>query len=81
MPISDPRGRHVRRTGFTTRHAGRLLIAYACRARLQTWLACSGRSRTHDPSLSHNRPLGFCFFGTFSPSRRQIRSTRPTSKP
>ncbi len=35
-----------------------------------------GLSRTHDPSLSHNRPLGFCLFGTFSPSRRQMRSTR-----
>ena len=22
--------------------------------------------------MSHNRPLGFCFFGTFSPSRRQM---------
>jgi hypothetical protein len=42
----------------------------------QTWLACSGRSRTHDPSLNHSRPRGFCFWGTFSPSRRQMRSTR-----
>jgi hypothetical protein len=42
----------------------------------RTWIVCSGRSRTHDPSLSHSLPLGFCLFGTFSPSRRQIRSTR-----
>jgi hypothetical protein len=42
-----------------------------------------GLSRKHDPSLSHNRPRGFCFCGTFSPSRRQIRSTRslPTRQP
>src|SRR4051794_26455080 len=26
-----------------------------------------------DPSLSHSRPLGRCFLGTFSPSRRQMR--------
>jgi len=38
--------------------------------------AHSGRSRTHDPSLSHSRPRLGCFTGTFSPSRRQIRSTR-----
>ena len=37
---------------------------------------CSGRSRMHDPSLSQSRPLFGCFCGTFSPSRRQIRSTR-----
>ncbi len=43
----------------------------------------SGRSRTHDPSLNHSRPRGFCFYGNFSPSRRQIRSTRslPTCQP
>ena len=29
----------------------------------------------HDPSLSHSRPRLGCFFGTLSPSRRQIRST------
>ena len=29
-----------------------------------------------DPSLSHGRPLFGCFAGTFSPSRRQMRSTR-----
>jgi hypothetical protein len=36
-----------------------------------------------DPSLSHSRPRGFCLCGTFSPSRRQIRSTRslPTCQP
>src|SRR5579875_3399113 len=31
-----------------------------------------GLRRTHEPSLSHSRPRGFCFCGTFSPSRRQI---------
>ncbi len=42
-----------------------------------------GLSRTHEPSLSHKRPRGFCLFGTFSPSRRQMRSTRslPTCQP
>ena len=30
----------------------------------------------HDPSLSHSRPRLGCFCGTFSPSPRQIRSTR-----
>jgi transposase len=34
--------------------------------------------RTRDPSLSHRRPRLGCFAGTFSPSRRQIRSTRLT---
>src|SRR3954465_12280873 len=32
----------------------------------------------HEPSLSHSRPLFGCFCGTFSPSRRQIRSMRLT---
>jgi hypothetical protein len=39
-------------------------------------IAMLGRRRTHDPSVSHNRPRLGCFLGTFSPSRRQIRSTR-----
>src|SRR3954467_11912656 len=30
----------------------------------------------HDPSVSQSRPRLGCFLGTFSPSRRQIRSTR-----
>jgi hypothetical protein len=30
----------------------------------------------HDPSLSQSRPRFGCLEGTFSPSRRQIRSTR-----
>jgi len=33
------------------------------------------RGQSHDPSLSHERPSVFAC-GTFSPSRRQIRSTR-----
>src|ERR1700684_646289 len=41
-----------------------------------TWFARADRSRTHDPSFSHNLPRGLCFCGTFSPSRRQIRCTR-----
>lgn len=36
----------------------------------------SGRSRTQLPSLSHRRPRLGSFFGTFSASRRQMRSTR-----
>ena len=32
----------------------------------------------HDPSFSHSRFRLGCFAGTFSPSRRQIRSTRLT---
>ena len=39
-------------------------------------MRCSGRSRMHDPSASQSRPRLGCFWGTFSPSRRQIRSTR-----
>jgi len=30
----------------------------------------------HDPSFNQSRPFFGCFWGTFSPSRRQIRSTR-----
>ena len=37
---------------------------------------CSGLSRMHEPSLSHNRPRFGCRLGTFSPSCLQIRSTR-----
>ena len=36
----------------------------------------SGRRRMHEPSLSHRRPRLGCLAGTFSPSHRQIRSTR-----
>jgi len=32
----------------------------------------------HDPSLNQSLDLFGCFWGTFSPSRRQIRSTRFT---
>src|SRR6516162_11067231 len=42
----------------------------------QAWLARSALSRMHDPSFSHRRPRLGCLAGTFSPSRRQIRSTR-----
>src|SRR6476646_2779374 len=42
----------------------------------QTWLGRSARSRMHDPSFSHRRARLGCRAGTFSPSRRQIRSTR-----
>ena len=35
-----------------------------------------GLSRTHEPSLSHNRPRLGCFCGTFRPSCRHNRSTR-----
>jgi hypothetical protein len=40
------------------------------------WWGQHGRRRMHDPSLSHSRPRLGCRLGTFSPSRRQIRSTR-----
>ena len=36
-------------------------------------LGRSGLRRMHDPSLSQRRPRFGCFFGTFSPSRRQMR--------
>ena len=36
----------------------------------------SGLSRTQDPSFSQSRPFFACFSGTFSPSRRHMRSTR-----
>jgi hypothetical protein len=38
-------------------------------------LVISGLSLTHDPSFSQGLPLFGCFFGTFSPSRRHMRST------
>ena len=59
----------------TTRSAAKGGEAYSYD---HTWLGRSGRSRTHEPSLSHRRPRFGCFFGTFSPSRRQIRHTRLT---
>jgi len=39
-------------------------------------LGRSARSRMQDPSASQMRPCLDCLAGTFSPSRRQIRSTR-----
>jgi hypothetical protein len=39
-------------------------------------LRCCGRSRMHDPSASQSLPRLGCLWGTFRPSRRQIRSTR-----
>ena len=41
-----------------------------------TWPGYSGRSRIHDPSLSHRRERFGCLCGTLRHSRRQIRSTR-----
>ena len=35
-----------------------------------------GQRRTQDPSVNHSLPRFGCFWGTFSPSCRQIRSTR-----
>ena len=32
-----------------------------------TWLECVGLSRTHEPTLSHNRPRGFCLSRYFQP--------------
>ncbi len=49
----------------------------ACtRSYAHTWSRRCGRSLMHEPSVSHSRPRLGCFLGTFSPSRRQIRSTR-----
>src|SRR5205807_10214014 len=39
-------------------------------------IALLRRSRMHDPSASQSLPRLGCLGGTFSPSRRQIRSTR-----
>ncbi len=44
----------------------------------QTWFGRSGLRRTQEPSASQSLPFFGCFCGTFSPSRRQIRSTRFT---
>jgi hypothetical protein len=44
----------------------------------QTWFGRSGRSRMHDPSPSQSLLFFGCLLGTFSPSRRHIRSTRFT---
>ena len=41
-----------------------------------TWLPYAGLSLIQDLSLSHSRPRFGCLAGTFSPSWRQIRSTR-----
>ena len=38
------------------------------------------RNRTQEPSVSQSLRRGGCFFGTFSPSRRQIRSTNPIER-
>jgi hypothetical protein len=35
-----------------------------------------GRSRMHNPSVDQSLPRLGCLSGTFSPSRRQMRSTR-----
>ena len=39
-------------------------------------IAMLGPQAMHEPSVNHRRPRFGCFWGTFSPSRRQIRSTR-----
>lgn len=41
--------------------------------------ACFGRRRTHGPSFSHSRPRFGWRWGTFTPARRQTRSTRSWS--
>ena len=46
------------------------------KSQAHTWFARSGRRRTQEPSFSHSRPRLGCRRGTFSPSRRQMRSTR-----
>ena len=57
---------------FEKPYATTIMRPRADESLLHTWLRCVGLSRTHEPSLSHRRPRGFCFCGTFSPSRRQI---------
>jgi hypothetical protein len=46
---------------------------------LRDFITCHLKSalRKHDRPLSHNRPLGFCLFGIFSPTQRQILSSGP----
>jgi hypothetical protein len=51
------------------------------RGRPRQRVRCSGRRRTREPSASHSRPRLGCFCGTFSPSRRQMRSTLVVHKP
>jgi hypothetical protein len=50
---------------------------------IETLRAAPSSAEKRKPSLSHSRLRGFCLFGTFSPSRRQMRSTRslPTCQP
>lgn len=52
------------------------LPRFGRRLRGLTWLPCSGRSRAQEPSASQGLPRLGWHCGTFSPSRRQIRSTR-----
>ena len=54
-------------------------VRSATKSHDQTWLGRSGRSRMHEPSLSHRRPRLGCLVGTFSPSHRQIYSTASCS--
>jgi hypothetical protein len=49
------------------------LVRVSTKSKLQTWLGYAGRSRMQVPSLSQSLLLFGCFFGTFSPSRRQMR--------
>ena len=42
----------------------------------QTWFRPLGANRRHEPSASQSRLRLGCLAGTFSPSRRQILSTR-----
>ena len=63
-------------TTFSSRNLRPSRVRSSIKSYAQTWFARSGRSRTHDPSFSHSRPRLGCRAGTFSPSRRQMRSTR-----
>ena len=51
-------------------------VRQATKSYAQTCPLCSGLNLMHDPSLSQSLPLFGCLIGTFSPSRRQMRSTR-----
>ena len=77
--LSTLMARHLRVNSSITvsiRKALPLCVRAITKSYAHTWLGQHGRSRTHEPSLSHNRFLFGCLCGTFSPSSRQIRSTR-----
>ena len=63
-------------TTFSVRNLRPSRVRSSTKSYAQTWFGRSGRSRTQEPSFSQRRPRFGCRCGTFSPSARQIRSTR-----